>query len=178
MVFATHIVLNAFGSLLWKAQGISEDVIGPLIALGAASEAMMMFLWKRFGGSISARVVILISAGASVLRWAVMGLEPGVAVLVALQLTHGITFAIGYLGCVHFIANWTSDDIAAEAQGFFQMLQQAMSVVALVAFGWLTGLVGARAYFVAAAFAALGGGLIWLSIAIQARKQAGEARLG
>lgn len=170
MVFATHIVLNAFGSLLWKAQGISEDVIGPLIALGAASEAMMMFLWKRFGGSISARVVILISAGASVLRWAVMGLEPGVAVLVALQLTHGITFAIGYLGCVHFIANWTSEDIAAETQSLFVVGQQLLSVVAVIGFGWIVEGMGAQAYFVAAAAALAGGFCVWLSLQLRPAK--------
>ena len=79
---------------------------------------------------------------------------------------------------MHFIANWTSDEIAAEAQGFFQMLQQIMSVIALIAFGWLTGMMGAKAYFVAAAFALLGAVLIWLSIAMQRPKRATEARLG
>jgi PPP family 3-phenylpropionic acid transporter len=65
---------------------------------------------------------------------------------------------------VHFIANWTSEDIAAEAQSFFYVLQQAMSVIALIGFGWLTGLLGPHAYFVAAGFAAIGAALIWLSM--------------
>ena len=53
-----------------------------------------------------------------------------------------------------------------------------MSVIALIAFGWLTGMMGAQAYFVAAAFALLGAVLIWLSIAMQGPKRAAEARLG
>ena len=93
--------------------------------------------------------------------------------LIGLQLLHSITFALGYMGCVHFIANWTSEDIAAEAQSFFQVLQQAMSVIALVAFGWLIGIMGAHAYFVASAFAALGGVLIWLSMRMMQPKTAG-----
>ena len=52
-------------------------------------------------------------------------------ILVPLQLLHSVTFAMGYMGCVHFIANWTSEDIAAEAQSFFQVLQQAMAVMAV-----------------------------------------------
>lgn len=93
-----------------------------------------------------------------------MGYSPDVPWLVMLQLLHSVTFALGFMGCVHFIANWTSEDIAAEAQSFFQVLQQGFSVVALVVFGWLVELMGAHAYFAAAGFAAVGGILIWLSL--------------
>lgn len=167
IIFGTHIILNAFASLLWKEQGISEDIIGPLIALGAAAEAGMMFVWKRFGGRVSARHMILISALVSVLRWAAMAFSPPVWVLLLLQLTHGVTFALGYLGCVHFIANWTSEDIAAETQSLFQVLQQVTSVVALVGFGWLVGLFGAHAYLFASLAAAIGALCIWLSLRMQ-----------
>jgi MFS transporter, PPP family, 3-phenylpropionic acid transporter len=164
MVFATHLVLNGFQALLWKEQGISELTIGLLIALGAASEAAMMFAFKRFQARFPARVLILASAGVSVARWMAMGVSPDVVWLVPLQLLHSVTFALGFMGCVHFIANWTSEDIAAEAQSFFQVLQQGFSVVALVVFGWLVGLMGAHAYFAAAGFAAMGGVLIWSSL--------------
>nr|WP_280136755.1 MFS transporter [Devosia soli] len=170
MIYGTHTVLNAFGSLLWKAQGIPEDVIGPLIALGAASEAAVMFLWKRLGGRISARGIMLVSAVASVFRWLLMGFEPNVAVLIALQLSHGITFAVGYLGCVHFIANWTSENIAAETQSLFVVGQQLLSAVALVGFGWLVPSMGGQAYFVAAGFALAGAGCIWVSMQMKAAR--------
>jgi PPP family 3-phenylpropionic acid transporter len=170
MVYATHLVLNAFGSLLWKQQGIPEDIIGPLIALGSASEATMMFLWKRFGGKISARTVMMIAAGASVLRWSIMAFEPGVPLLIALQMTHGITFAIGYLGCVHFIANWTSEDIAAETQSLFVVGQQLLAVVAVIGFGWLVQDLGPQAYLVAAGMAFVGGVCVWISLRMRPAK--------
>jgi PPP family 3-phenylpropionic acid transporter len=170
MIYGTHLVLNAFAALLWKGQGIGEDVIGPLIAIASASEAAMMFLWRRFGGTISARKVILFAACASVVRWAIMALEPGVGVLLVLQLSHGLTYAIGYLGCVHFIANWTSEDIAAETQSLFMVGQQILSVIALVGFGWLVPGMGAQAFFVAAAFALIGAGCVWASMRMQATK--------
>lgn len=170
MVFATHLILNAFQGLLWKEQGISELVIGLLIALGAASEAAMMFLFRRFHMRFPARMLILASAIVSVVRWIAMGFSPDVPWLVGLQLLHSITFALGFMGCVHFIANWTSEDIAAEAQSFFQVLQQGFSVIALLVFGWLIGLMGAKAYFAAAGFAAAGGVLIWLSLQLMQPK--------
>ena len=173
MVYGTHFVLNAFASLLWKEQGISEAVIGPLIALGAASEAAIMFAWRRFGGRISARHLILVAAGVSVLRWAAMAFSPPVAVLFVLQLSHGITFALGYLGCVHFIANWTSEDIAAETQSLFTVGQQAMSVLAAIAFGWLVASWGAYAFLAAAAMAALGAACVLISLQLRQPKTAG-----
>lgn len=178
MVFGTHIILNAFQGLLWKEQGFPEDIIGPLLAVGALSEAGLMFVFARFARRFSARTLILASAIAAVFRWSCMALQPDLVWLIPLQALNAITFALGYLGCMHFIANWTSDHIAAEVQGFFQMLQQGMVVVSLIAFGWLMGMIGAQAYFIAAAFSAIGAVLIWLSISMQSPKQPGEARLG
>lgn len=167
MVFGTHFVLNAFGALLWKQQGVSEQIIGPLIALGSASEALMMFVWRRFGGRISARHLIVISALAAVIRWGIMGFEPGVPILVLLQMTHGVTFALGFLGCVHFIANWTDENIAAETQSLFVVGQQLLSIIAVTGFGLLIPSMGAEAYFVASAFALIGALCVWLSMRLQ-----------
>lgn len=171
IIFGTHIILNAFGSLLWKEQGVSESIIGPLIALGAASEAGMMFVWKRFGGRVSARHLILVSAVVSVLRWTAMAFSPPVWALVLLQLTHGISFALGYLGCVHFIANWTSEDIAAETQSLFTVLQQIAAVIALIGFGWVVGNFGAHAYLFASLAAVIGAFCIWLSLRLMQPKE-------
>ena len=160
MIFGTHLILNSFQALLWKQQGISDITISLLIALGAASEAAMMFVFKRYVGRFPARMVMLASAIISALRWCAMALAPDVPLLAMLQLLHSVTFAMGFLGCVHFIANWTSEDIAAEAQSFFQVLQQVMAVIAVTAFGALVAVFGTHAYFASAAFAAVGAALI------------------
>lgn len=167
MVFGTLLILNAFQGLLWARQGLRPDVIAILIGLGALSEAAAFFAFRRFAAQYPARVLMLVSALVSMLRWGAMASAPGVPVLVGLQLLHGICFSIGFLGCLRFIANWTSEDIAAEAQGFFTMLQQAMAVLAIMAFGWLTTRFGPLAYLGSAAFAAVGAGLIWASLRMQ-----------
>jgi len=167
MIFGTHYILNAFAALLWKQQGIPEAVIGPLIAVGAFAEASMMFAWRHFSTRFSARHLILLSALVTAARWAIMAFSPPIWILFPLQLTHAITFSLGFLASVHFITNWTSEDIAAEAQSYFVVLQQSMSVVALVGFGWLVGLMGPHAYLVAAVFALVGGACVWASIRLK-----------
>lgn len=170
MIFATHLILNAFQGLLWKQQGISEDVIGALIALGALSEAAAFFVYRRFAGRFSARNLILLSGAVSAARWTAMSFSPDVEILVGLQLLHSVTFALGFLGCVNFIANWTSEDIAAEAQSFAVMLQQGMAVLAIAGFGGLAGTWGAKAYLASAAFAALGALLVRVSLRLRQPK--------
>ncbi|MGV8936078.1 MAG: MFS transporter [Allorhizobium sp.] len=167
IINATHLLLTAFQGLLFQEQGIEPQTIGLLIAVGAAAEAVMFFSFRRFAGRWSARQLILVSAVVSVLRWTAMAFSPGVGILFALQLLHSLTYALGFLGCMNFIANWTSEDIAAEAQGFFAMLQQATAAIAFFAFGALAASWGAYAYLASAAFAALGAFLIWLSIRLK-----------
>ncbi len=168
IVFSTHLILNAFQGLLLQRQGIGIDVIGIIIALGAVSEAAMFFAYKRIlYGRFRARTLILVAAIVSALRWLAMTAEPGVPVLIGLQLLHGVTYGMGFMACLSFITNWTSEDIAAEAQSFFVVLQQGMSVLALFVFGWLADIYGAQAYFASAGFAALGAVLIWLSLRLQ-----------
>lgn len=156
MVFGTHIILNAFSALLWKQQGIPEAQIGPLITIGALAEASMMLAWARLGTRIPPLTGLLLASSVAVLRWTAMGFSPPAEVLIGLQLLHALTFAMGYLSVVHFISLHTSETIAAEAQSFYVVLQQSMSVIAVLGFGWLTRSMGAHAYFVAAGFALLG----------------------
>lgn len=177
LVIATHNMQNAFQGLLWQEQGFSADIIGPLLAVAAVAEAALMFTFGPIARRFPARTLILVSAGGAVLRWLCMGFEPGIGLLIPLQFFHSVTFALGYMGCMHFITNWTSDDIAAEAQGFFVMLQQAMNVITLAGFGWLIGVIGTKAWFVAAGFALIGGLMILASIVLHAPKQAGDPKL-
>ncbi|HEY4199825.1 MAG TPA: MFS transporter [Devosiaceae bacterium] len=170
MVAGTHYIVNAFAALLWKQQGISESVIGPLIALGAFAEAGMMFAWRRVASRFSARNLILFSALVAAVRWSAMAFSPPVLVLIALQLLQAFTFSMGLLASVHFITNWTSEEIAAEAQGYFVMLQQVMSVIALLGFGWLVGGMGPHAYLVAGGFALMGALCVLISIRMMGPK--------
>ncbi|WDR05389.1 MFS transporter [Devosia rhodophyticola] len=170
LVNSTHSILGGFAALVWHQNGVSEQLLGPLIATAAAAEAVIMFVWRRIGGNISARHMILIAAVATVVRWTAMAFNPPVAVLFGLQMLHAFTFGVGYFGVVHFIANWTSEDIAAEAQGGAVMLQQAASVMALVGFGWLLGQVGVTAFLAPAALGAVGVLLLILSLKMQPPK--------
>ncbi len=164
MHYSIHIVLHGFGALLWREQGLSEALIGPLIGVMAAAEAAMMFLWTRLDIKVSARHLIMVAALVAAARWGIMAFEPPVWLLFFLQLLHAITFAVAYFGGIYFIAHWTSDDIAAEAQGFSYLLQQGFSVLVLVAFGWFVATFGAKAWLFACGVAIAAAFLVFVSL--------------
>lgn len=144
---SSHALIGAFAGLLWFQNGIPEHYIGLLLAVAATAEAIIMFAWRRFGGRISARTMIMAACIAALLRFTIMAFNPPVEVLFLVQMLHAISFGVGYFGVVHFIANWTSETNAAEAQGFANMLQQGFSMLSLTAFGWLVLNFGSYAFF-------------------------------
>lgn len=161
LVDSTHFILNAFQGLLWAEAGISTQVIGALITLGAAAEAAMFFAFRARLAHIPPIRLLLVATGVALLRWTAMAFEPGLVVLAGLQLLHAITFAVGFLAITHFIADRTHEDHAAEAQSLMVMLNLAACAVAIFVFGWIADAFGAQAYFFSAALAATGGLIIW-----------------
>lgn len=168
---ATHMILNVFLGLLWQQQGIPANIIGILLTVGALSEAAMFFGFKRFATRFSARNLILIAAIVSIGRWIAMSFSPGIEALFFLQLLHSITFALGFLGVMNFVANWTSEDIAAETQSFLAVIQQATAIAAYLVFGGLATTWGAQAYWVSAALALASAILVWSSLRLQQPKR-------
>lgn len=167
LIQATHFFLGAMGALVWQIDGIGAGWFGPLIAVSAAGEAITMFLWRRIGGSMSARTLLIVAGLVGCVRWIAMALSPSLPVLFVLQALHAITLPFSYFGIMHFIANWVPEDVAAEAQGFASALTMGFCVLTLVAFGWLIGLIGGQAYFVAAGMALLGAGASGLSLMLR-----------
>lgn len=167
LIQATHFFLGAMGALVWKIDGIAEAWIGPLIAISAAGEALMMFFWRRVGARLSARMMLIIAGVVACVRWGLMALNPALPVLIVLQALHAITLPFSYFGMMLFIADWAPEEIAAEAQGFAAALTQGFAVVTLVSFGWLIGFMGGQAYFVAAAMAIAGAGAAWWSLLLK-----------
>jgi len=160
MVHCTHFVLNGFLGLLWHEQGLTASTIGILIGLSSLSETGMFLAFKRFASRWPARTLILVSCLTAIVRWTVLSMAPSVGVLVFVQLLHAFTYALGFLACTNFIADATSEDVAAEAQSFFAALQSGLAIVALIGFGLLAATWDEKAFLVSAAFAGIGAVLV------------------
>jgi MFS transporter, PPP family, 3-phenylpropionic acid transporter len=167
VLFGAHSVLNSFQGLLWQRQGIALDTIGYLIALGAVAETAIFFGFARFLGRFSARHLLIVAGVAGVVRWVAMATGPSVGWLIPLQSLHGISYALGFMAVQKFVNTHTSDDIAAQAQGFLMMLTQGMAVVAMLGFGMMVDGFGAQSYLAAAVMAVVGTAMVAASLRLR-----------
>jgi MFS transporter, PPP family, 3-phenylpropionic acid transporter len=173
ILFSNHMVMNAFSSLVWKEQGISEPAIGGLIALGAAAEAVTMFTWRRINTRFPARVLISLAAVAAILRWAGMTFSPPLAVLAVMQLGQAVSFTFAYLGCLYFINKRTDENISAEAQSLFGVMMQGFSILVVAGFGVAFGLFGAQAFWMCVGLSVLALGMVQVSLKMHGPDPAG-----
>ncbi|MEO6012478.1 MAG: MFS transporter [Devosia sp.] len=164
LINATHYFLVFMAALIWKAEGVPEAYFGPLIAYSAFGEAVMMFLWPRLNLKVSARMLLVIAGLVGVFRYVAMAFSPSLPLLFALQTLHAITYPFAYFGIVHFVANWTRDDNAAEGQSFAFMLSQGFAVATFLGFGVLVQTMGGGTFFIAAAMCFVAVGLALLSL--------------
>jgi PPP family 3-phenylpropionic acid transporter len=90
-------------------------------------------------------------------------MTPAIEVLFALQVIHGFTYAVGFIACTNLIEDAATEEVAAEAQSAFQIMQMSIAFAAVIAFGYLVDFFGARAFFFAAMLAASGVMLVWVA---------------
>jgi PPP family 3-phenylpropionic acid transporter len=164
LVHGSHMMQMAFGALIWQRAGVPEWIIGPLWAVGPAGEVFVMLAFARLARRFSARHLILAASLVTILRWIGFAMEPPIWGLFVLQAMNMASFGLSYLGIVNFIANWTSEGIAAEAQSTFQAMRQVVTVAALTMFGVLMAQFGSAAFYGAAIMAALGAMLTVVSL--------------
>jgi PPP family 3-phenylpropionic acid transporter len=157
-LMAAHAPLYAYGSIHWRAQGLTEETIGALWAFGVAVEVALMFM---LGGWLSARLgpwrCFALAGMAGLLRWIAMAGDPGAAALWALQATHALTFAPVHLGAVAFVGAALPRELAASGQGALAASAGAAAMgLATLLSGALYPMVGAAVFLLGAALSAVG----------------------
>ncbi len=157
-------VYLAYASIHWRALGLDEGTIGALWALGVLAEIVMMAtIGARLVERLGAIGAVVLATAVSVLRWAAMMTDPLGPALWLLQATHAVTFTIGHLGMMAFIAAAVPDRYGGTAQGAvaglfaggLMALTIGLSALTYPHWGGLTYGIGAGMALVALALLAL-----------------------
>ncbi|WP_375200998.1 MFS transporter [Hyphococcus sp.] len=138
LIQGAHAVYYAFSFLRWEQLGYSTLIIGCLWATGVVAEIFLLArargLAKRFGPA----TLLAVGGAAAALRWTVIGLEPPLPVLFAVQLLHALTFASAYLGSIEFL------DRAAP----LRLVNTGMTIMSTTGVGAVTGVATVTAGYV------------------------------
>jgi len=177
-VQAAHAFQYGFSALLWKAQGISEAVIGQLWAFGVIVEIALMWVfepWRRRLG-IGPWSLLMVGSTAAVLRWGLMALAPPLWLLWPLQGLHALTFAATFLAGLQLVERLTPPDAHTAGQMLNSVLSAGVLIgLATVVSGPLYDRFGAGGYWAMAALA--GAGLI-ATIALRGQLERERGRGG
>ena len=170
LVQASHAAFYGFGTLHWQASGISGATMGGLWALGVLSEVTLFaFLGYRMRGPARAAGLLVATAAIAMLRWSCMAQDPGVAALVFLQLTHGITFGATHLASIFLLARLAPGKMQARVQAWLAGSWAGGMAILTTVCGQLYEGWGEQIYLLMAAAAAVGLSLL-LCVALGLRR--------
>lgn len=121
---AAHGAFYVFYSIHLAGHGYSKTEVGALWSLGVVAE-IVVFMWMaRLARRFSLRTILLASFAAAVLRFLMMGWGvESVAVMILVQLLHGLTFGAYHAAAIAAVNLWFS----GRAQGRGQALYSSLS---------------------------------------------------
>lgn len=153
---AAHATFLGFGVLIWREQGLSGAWIGALWAIGVFVEVAVFAISGKLVARFGVSKLLIAAAGASILRWLAMALQPELFWLVPLQALHGVTYGASHIAAIHFIHAAAPTRVAATAQALYATVAAglAMGSATLIA-GWLYAPSGAHAYVAMAGVACI-----------------------
>ena len=115
--------------------------------LSSGSELITMPFASRVYNRIGARGMLVSSGLAYALRWAVVGFAPSPALVIGIQVLHGIAFGFLYTGTVMYLRQAVSPEWRATAQGLFAGTSALGNVVGNTAGGALYGVLTPHVFF-------------------------------
>ena len=136
LIQGSHAAYYGFAAIYWRSAGLSDGVIGLLIAEGIVME-VVLFVW---GGRWVARLgparLTALAASGCLLRWTALACTTALPVLVAVQLLHATTFAMQHLSSMAMLGRHVPQGRAAGAQALHSALGFSAPTGLLI---WLVG---------------------------------------
>jgi PPP family 3-phenylpropionic acid transporter len=155
-------VYYGFGTIQWRAAGLSDGFIGLLWAEGVIAEIVLFWYSAKLMRRIHPVRMILIGGVLGAVRWAGTGATNDAAALLVLQALHGVSFGATHIGAIHFLRDRAPPGLTATAQGLYSALPMGLlGGLTMMAAGPLFAAFDAGAYYAMAAMCVAGTLLAW-----------------
>jgi PPP family 3-phenylpropionic acid transporter len=146
LIQGSHATYYAFSTLHWQAAGLGSGFIGLLWGLGVLAEVILFLYGRHLAERLGGRGLAILAGAAGLLRWGMTAETVEPAILVAVQLLHGLTF-----GAMHLAAMRALLGLPAGLAGRAQTLLASAVSAATGGLIWASGPL----------YASLGGGAFW-----------------
>lgn len=155
LIQGSHAAYYSFSTIYWKEAGYSEAIIGYLWSLGVVAEVLVFALSKRLFVGWSLRALFVVASVGVMVRWGLTASTTALVALVAIQMLHGVTFAVAHIAAIQYIQVSDQNRMVA-----LQALYNAIPLGAFIALmtalsGWGYENWGANVFWVMAVMGAL-----------------------
>jgi PPP family 3-phenylpropionic acid transporter len=159
LIQSSHSAYYVIASIAWRQEGFGGLTIAGLWTLGVLAEIVVFALSPRF--TLAPATQVIIAAAFAVARWTITAWVPPIAILVPVQLLHGLTFGLTQVGIMSLMVHQVPGHITARGQGYLAACSGIVSGSAYVLSGVVFARYGQNVYYVMAAIAACGGLVMW-----------------
>ena len=115
LILGSHAMHDSFAMIRWNRAGISPGTSGILWSLSVAAEVVVFLFGRSLLDRIGPAGAAMLSAGAGVVRWAVMAETAWLPAVAAIEPLHGLTFALLHLTCMRILAQCVPRHLEATA---------------------------------------------------------------
>ena len=135
---AAHGAFNIFYSIFLAGYGHSKSVIGALWTLGVLAEIVVFYYMSSLMCRFGLRSILLVCFSAAVIRFAAIGFGgDSLAVLIPMQLVHGLTFGAFHAAAIATVNRWFSGRTRSRGQALYSSVSfGAGGLVGGLASGW------------------------------------------
>lgn len=158
LVMLTHRTNDSFISLYLLEMGGNEMLVGWIWFIGVSSEALLFFLSARWFRASNPTIYIIIAAALFSVRWILTALVNDPAMLILIQVLHGVCFAIAFLGALEYLYNAVPEELQATGHMVFVGISFGITGIIGSSFGGVIfeNLGGSTLYFMLACSSILG----------------------
>ncbi|MCR0983481.1 MFS transporter [Roseomonas populi] len=156
LIQGSHAAYYGFSSIHWARAGHSAETIGLLWGIGVAAEVLLFLLARPLLGRLSPRGLMVLAAGAGVVRWTALAATTALPLLVPLQVMHALTFGVQYMGAMRWLSANPPPGEVLSAQALHAALgTTGAQAVCLLMAGWLYAHAGVGAFVAMAVLCAI-----------------------
>jgi len=156
LVQGSHAAFYGFAPLYWRSQGIGDDTIGLLIAIGIVAEVVLFWSGQRLIQFLGPGWLTACAAAAGVLRWTVTASTGDLWILFPVQALHAVTFAFQHQSAMLMLQRVIPQERAATAQSLYSAFGMG-APTGLLTFlsGMMYARIGGNVFFAMAALCLL-----------------------
>lgn len=162
LVQGSHAAYYTFGSIYWRAEGLSDQVIGVLWGCSVAVEVIAFAFGRTLLMQLGSINVLILGSIAAAFRWLIIGATDNIILLLLAQCLHALSFGACHFAAMRIITDKVAKSLSSTAQGIYSAFSMGigMGLFVLIS-GPMYSLFESYTFFFMSAVALLGTGSLF-----------------